>query len=494
MRNSILWGNSAASGAQIYNNSGTPVLSDSVVEGGYIGGTNIITDDPLLGSLGNYGGYTQTIPLLPGSAAIDAGNATYCTTGSDQRNVSYVGTCDIGAFEYDYAGVYHVKETGSGTQDCQSWDNACKLQNALVTTKSGDEIWVMAGIHTPGTLRTDSFNLKDGVALYGGFDGTETARDQRDPASNVTTLSGDLNGDDDGFTNNDENSYHVVTGSGTTSTAILDGFTISGGNANGTSPSNFGGGMYNNAGQPTITNVTFSGNSAASNGGGMFNTLGSHSILTEVTFSGNIAGNGGGMANYDNSHPTLTNVTFTDNQALGNRGGGMYNYLTYGGPTLTNVTFSNNSAAVYGGGMSNGTTSNAVLTNVTFSDNSAGTQGGAIFNASSTPSVRNTNLWGNTAPDSAQIYNSTSTPVVSDSVIQGGYTGGTNIITADPMLGTLADNGGYTQTMALGAGSSAIDAGDDVSCPATDQRGVTRPQGVTAILGRTSSMITQFQV
>ena len=55
--------------------------------------------DPLLGSLGNYGGSTRTLPLLPGSAAINAGNATYCTLGHDQRGVSYVGTCDLGAFE-----------------------------------------------------------------------------------------------------------------------------------------------------------------------------------------------------------------------------------------------------------------------------------------------------------------------------------------------------------------------------------------------------------
>lgn len=86
-------------------------------------------------------------------------------------------------------------------------------------------------------------------------------------------------------------------------------------------------------------------------------------------------------------------------------------------------------------------------------------------------------MWGNT-PESDQIFVSGSTsPVVSYSVIQGGYSTGTNIITADPLLGPLADNGGFNMTHALGAGSSAIDAGDMTVCPATDQRGVARPIG-----------------
>ena len=74
-------------------------MSDSVIQGGYAGGTNVITTDPILGSPGDYGGFSQTIPLLPGSSAIDTGNATYCTAGSDQRGEPYLDGCDIGAFE-----------------------------------------------------------------------------------------------------------------------------------------------------------------------------------------------------------------------------------------------------------------------------------------------------------------------------------------------------------------------------------------------------------
>jgi hypothetical protein len=124
------------------------------------------------------------------------------------------------------------------------------------------------------------------------------------------------------------------------------------------------------------------------------------------------------------------------------------------------------------------------MTNVTLSDNLAYLLGGGIYNASNSISViKNTLLWGNTAPSGMQIYNISSTAVISESVIQDGYVGGTNIITADPMLGTLGDYGGFTETIPLLAGSSAIDNGDDEICPSTDQRGVSRPQGTHCDIG-----------
>src|SRR5689334_24327169 len=94
-----------------------------------------------------------------------------------------------------------------------------------------------------------SFSLKSGVAIYGGFAGTETQLSQRNPATNVTVLSGDLNGDDNSFTNNGENSLHVVTAISTDSSAILDGFRIGHGNADAstTFPDESGGGMLNDS-------------------------------------------------------------------------------------------------------------------------------------------------------------------------------------------------------------------------------------------------------
>ena len=346
-----------------------------------------------------------------------------------------------------------------GTGDCSSWANACTLQTALTGAASGNEIWVAAGTHKPtaGADRTATFQLMNSVALYGGFAGTETSRIERNPALNVTILSGDIDNNDSQtpiitdlttVTGNTTNSYHVVTGA---TGATLDGFTITAGNANDASdPYDRGGGMSNIFSSPTLKNVTFSGNSAQDGGGG-------------------------GMSNLSSS-PTLTNITFSGN-ATSMFSGGMDNSVS-SSPMLTNVTFSGNSAQ-YGGGMSNFSSSSPTLTNVTFSGNTASSIGGGMFNYNSSLQIRNTIFWGNTAGSAgAQIYNDGSTPVVSDSVVEGGCPSGstcTNIITANPLLGALGNYGGSTQTIPLLAGSSAIDTGDNATCATTDQRGYVRP-------------------
>ena len=394
--------------------------------------------------------------------------------------------------------IYRVATNGASDPSCgASWSNPCDLQYALTTLiGSGDEVWVRAGTYKPGNDRTASFVMRDGVAIYGGFAGAETLRTQRDPATNLSILSGDVGVAGD----RDDNSYHVVLGGGTNNTAILDGFMITAGNAFAGSsygPEACGGGMENNASSPTLTNlnfsgnagfygggmciassspiltnVTFSNNEAIFAGGGIFNSS-SNPMLTNITFSGNSANFGSGMANFFSSRPILTNVTFSDNLGL-NGGGGMYNSSS--NPILKNVTFSSNTAPYYGGGMYNDNSA-PDLTNVTFVGNS-GSHGGGMYNRNmSNPVIRNTIFWNNTAPNGAQIYNDTSSPVVSHSVIEGDYAGGTNIITTNPKLGTLSNNGGFTQTIPLLPGSSAINAGDDGNCPTTDQRGVSRPQG-----------------
>ena len=534
IRNTIFWDNTST----IYNNpKSSPIISDSIIQGGCPTGsicTNIINANPKFGTLGNYGGFTQTIPLLGGSSAINAGNATYCPT-HDQRGVARFGVCDIGSYEYEYnyTGIYYAKPESSGTGDCQSWENACTLQTALNTVINGDEIWVVAGTHKPTTTdldpRTATFQLGYGVGVYGGFLGTETTRAERNSTTNVTTLSGEI-----GIAGIGDNSYHVVTGA---TGATLDGFTVTAGNANGAAPNNGGGGMYNNSSSPMLMDITFSGNLALDYGGGVYNTSDSNPTFAYVAISGNLAyWQGGGMYN-DSSSPTLMNVTFFDNSAENDGGGGMFNgtgsnpiltnvvfnhnwsFWDGGGmynnmgtsptlnnvtfnnnateesgggmvnfsssPTITNVTFSGNSAW-HGGGMSNWFGSSPVLTNVTFNGNSANS-GGGVHNNDSNPQIRNAIVWGNTATtDGPQIYNEVGGSNLSNSVVQDECPAGstcTNIISADPDLGTLGNYGGFTQTIPLLAGSSAIDAGNDDVCPDTDQRGVARPQGSHCDIG-----------
>ena len=260
-----------------------------------------------------------------------------------------------------------------------SWENAyLYLQDALSVATIGDEIWVAQGTYKPDrgtgiTLagRGNTFQLVNGVALRGGYAGYgEPDPNMQNIGAYETVLSGDLDGDDDGFTNNEENSYHVVSSIGTDVNAVLDGFIVRGGNANGSWPDSLGGGIYNGwgfynggstfifGGSPTLINCVFLEN-VAEYGGGMFNSGGwifndydSSPRLTNCVFSGNLgsgyigSGNlGGGMYN-EGSSPVVTNCRFTDNL-----GGGMCNTLN-SNPVLTNCTFSGNSA-VDGAGMSN---------------------------------------------------------------------------------------------------------------------------------------------
>jgi uncharacterized repeat protein (TIGR01451 family) len=294
------------------------------------------------------------------------------------------------------ADVVYVDASATGTNDGTSWEDAyTDLQSALTTVVSGTHIWVAAGVYKPTAVTTDrtaTFRMVNGVALYGGFPSGGGAFDDRYPDAHTTTLSGDIDGNDLAVPATDaaqivgDNSYHVVTGVSVGPTAILDGFTISGGQAN-EDYYGYGGGMYNR-GNPTLTNVVFSGNSAAVRGGGMYN-YGGNPTLTDVIFISNSTYYGGGMYN-NNSSPKLTDVIFISNSTY--YGGGMYNDES--NPTLTDVSFSSNSASSSGGGMYN--SGSPMLTNVTFNGNSAYLCGGGIFIADGNPALTNVTILGNT--------------------------------------------------------------------------------------------------
>ena len=144
-------------------------------------------------------------------------------------------------------------------------------------------------------------------------------------------------------------------------------------------------------------------------------------------------------------------------------------------PKVMNCTFSGNTASSQGGGINNYWLASTTIINSTFYGNSAN-EGGNMANLDSSPAVTNSIFWNSAA--GGEIFNdATSIPVLSHCVVQGGYPGGTEIITGDPKLGPLADNGGLTRTRALLTGSSAIDAGKAAGAPSEDQRGISRPQG-----------------
>jgi len=458
IKNCILWNDMAASGTpEIYNSSSTPTVSYSDIKmlspGSVYAGTGNINSDPKFidPAMANY-------HLQPTSPCINTGDPSPTYNDSDgSRN-------DMGAyggqnakFDSDYDGMenywedlyglnkndpsdaaldpdddgwtnLHEFEMGTdplvsnacyvdidrpGGGDGLSWVTAFNNIQTAVNSISGVAIfWIAEGTYASGTTNP-VLTMKEYVELYGGFAGTETQFSQRNITLHPTTLDGQ------------NVSYHVVVGA---SSARIDGFTIKHGNANDSFPNYNGGGMYNSGKTNlVIANCTFSGNS--SNYGGGISNYSSSPTITNCTFSGNSVtgtGYGGGIYNTSSSSPTITNCTFTGNSAYYD-GGGIYNSSS--SPTITNCTFSGNSAQ-YGGGIYN-YSSSPTITNCTFSGNSSN-YGGGIYNDTSSPAIKNCILWNDLAASGTpEIYNSSSTPIVSYSDIKMSpssvYTGTGNI-------------------------------------------------------------------
>ncbi len=213
--------------------------------------------------LKSYGGYSDAVSIslntdIPGSTetfsstSVSASGSTVLTISDTETlagpyHLIIQGRGPSDNVVHDYAIAFNVMPriyvdadvTSSG--DSSRWDQAFQtLTSALSSVPaSGAEIWVASGTYLPtsGTDRSISFDIPDGVMLYGGFSGTESMLSQRDITANPTILSGNI-----GDVNSDsDNSFHVITTSGSRSVVTLDGFTISGGNANGTGDTEGGG-------------------------------------------------------------------------------------------------------------------------------------------------------------------------------------------------------------------------------------------------------------
>ncbi len=469
MTNSIVWGNNSG----IFNSGGTASIAvdHSIVEGGITpcdncpGGDGDI--DPLFveqishsfapADSGNY-------ELRFCSPAINAGDPD--TSGLNLPELDLLGnnrikgdTIDMGAYEFQGDSILFVASNDSISGNGANWAGAyLSLQDAIEDACSCEDvrgIWVAAGTYYPDEGRNvnpgdrdATFQLCNGVELYGGFNGTETDLNQRNWEANESILSGDINqsGSLDG------NSYTVVTGSNTDSTAVLDGFFIVMGNADGTgvfpNPNRRGAGMYIMDGSPMvrnssflenaavwggamyILNSTFEGNnliiqnnSVTSQGGGIFSE-GSDLKLADFLFENNSAPNSGGGIYFNNGEMVLTNGAFIDNSTLltgSSGGGGLFvnnsagdvvlddiefigNSSRFGGGafflnseiSISGSQFMNNSAS-WGGGFDADNTSSANVTDCTFESNSAAFGGGIRFRNSQNVVLENCLFEGNIA-------------------------------------------------------------------------------------------------
>jgi len=332
--------------------------------------------------------------------------------------------------------TWYVDTAAKGKNDGTSWADAfVSLQDAMVRAKAGDEIWVAQGPYQPDvgggqTLRNRAatFQLKDGVAVYGGFPTGGSTWAQRKPDLYDTVLNGDIG--TSGVAT--DNSYHVVTASGTGKTAILDGFTITGGYANAISPNDSGAGIYNLRGSPLVRNCTFVANAA-------------------------VAGSGGGACNIKSP------------------------------ATFINCVFNTNVAALYGGGMYNEANDVTVI-NCTFSANEANKQTGGVFNLGCTATLANCILWGNSNRQTDQFnewaqVGGNQPQKVNYCCVAGwtGMLGGSGNLGDDPLFVDADGPDGIVGTpdddLRLKASSPCINAGTNTSVPAgitTDLRGSPR--------------------
>jgi len=355
----------------------------------------------------------------------------------------------------------------TGADDGSSWADAFQgalgLQDALAAAQSGDQVFVAEGTYKPASSgdRQTSFSLVDGVEIYGGFLGVEASPAERPPFGDApSVMSADLDDDDGSGTIND-NSYHLIRGNGVSASAVVDGFTMTGGNANGSgnnsrggavltvggaSPTfrncrivgnrcTFGGGAGYIAGNaaPSFTDVVFEGNDGGSFGGA-FDLAGAGAVRFEgCVFRGNTASRAGALEVFSTNGVVVANCLFVDNVSSGTQGGGAIWMGSGGNTQVRNCAVVGNVATVAASGGLNSPSANPVISNSIFWDNEGAGGAQGPNNQIAIPGAAN----------------------VTYSIVEGGFAGTGNIASAPAFLNPGA--GDYR----LGLGSPAIDAGDN---------------------------------
>lgn len=387
--------------------------------------------------------YTQP-GLYTVSLTVSNDNGSNTKTGTDLVHV--------------FAAVYVDVANTSGVEDGTSWATAfTRIQDGINAAASlgGEDVWVADGTYAERRSHADgALVLAPGVSVYGGFAGSEISLAQRDWTRHVAVIDGRN-------ARGGSAAYHVVLGS---DGADLDGFTITGGNANnGNAWRDRGAGMLNSAVSPTVRHCTFRNNSATHGGAGMFNASGAAPLVDACRFEQNTAtggflsqGYGGAVQNYNGAAPTFSNCVFFENTAQATlfnsgQGGAMFN--AGASPTIVNSTFHANTAqgAFFGSGA-----------------------GGALYNSNASPTVLNSILWGN---HDNEISTQSGTPTLAYSIVEGGFAGVGNISQAPSFLNAGAGD------LRLNPSSRGIDEATATNAPDHDFRGVPRPVGLGFDMG-----------
>jgi hypothetical protein len=318
--NTIFWGNNTEMGVEAGSAAN---IQYSIVQGGFAGTGNLNKNPAFVTPVSTadpnpvQGGNFQLTSCCPAINAGTSSNAPNNDLNGSAR--PQLGGFDIGAFESNNAastGIVYVWPGAGGNNSGSSWLNAfTSLQAALafaIQCPLVQQVWVAKGTYYPdegpsmiNDDRTMRFSMRSGLAIYGGFAGTETLLVQRNLKTAPSILSGEIQQDN----NAANNTNSLFTNQGVDSTALLDGFILTGGASAGT-----GGAIINNNSSPVFSNCIFRSNMAVSLAGAVHNTAGSDPVFTNCVFTGNTAPVGGVMFN-SSSSPIITNCTFASNSS-----------------------------------------------------------------------------------------------------------------------------------------------------------------------------------
>ncbi|MBT3373958.1 MAG: right-handed parallel beta-helix repeat-containing protein [Lentisphaerae bacterium] len=398
-------------------------------------------------------------------------------------------------------GPLHVDQSAPVGGDGLSWSTAFSTITdgvAAANLVGGGDVWVKEGHYTPAA----PISLGDATRVYGGFDGTERRREDRDWRAHGTVVDGVGQGfplfTADGVMGFVLDGLAMVGGGGANADVEGGGVNIASSQgeirrcnftdnqATGITLTGRGGGALVSSSVVIISECEFMGNRAAGGtlsggfGGGMAVVSGSDVSLSDCQFNGNSATGGamggeGGALYVDGASVTVARATFTNNSASpGGQGGGNGGAVacrSASGSVLTNCTLYGNWVSGQGGGLFD-VGSDVTLINCTFSANSA-YSGGAFAGDGTGPALTNTILWGNSAEEGAQwVFSGTGTPTATNCNVEGETYDGTvnGNISQDPLFGNM-----FQADVHLQPGSPCINAGTAVGAPSEDIEFISRP-------------------
>lgn len=421
--------------------AGTNFLGDGTDGAAVVIGGTVISGDPVLGALTDNGGPTLTHALLAGSSAVNAGDNSEVPSGLnyDQRGDGYsriVGftlgtpTVDLGAFEASY----DIGTVVTTNADSLTFNGEVSLREAIAYSNA-----------TPGTQTiTFDSDITQTTILLNGSD-------------LIITDDVVIEGSDWTINASQDSRIFSIT-SGTTAT--LQDLTLINGNGEGYGRS--GGGAIYTAGDLTIEGSTVSGNDTSAGGGGILAFGGSAKLtIASSSIEDNSANFGGGVYGFNFDGVSLTDSVVAGNDVNVAVGGVL---ASFGDVEITNSTISGNTDS---GLYAYGNNYSVVLLQSTIADNTG--PGVELFDSPDTTLTNS--ILANNATDLDGVVTGTGTNLIEDG--SGTVKGGT-LLTGDPSLGDLQNNGGPTDTHALLNGSIAIDVGDNSEVPVsltTDQRG-----------------------